>query len=109
MPDDESSHARLDAVGGCPIHRVEDAQDLVLDQLAQAFTAARALAYRFDDLVRRSHAHIRHDEQFLERLERVDVDRTGPLLRRIRLLDERLEPLLKLLRRPRQTGFQLVK
>ena len=91
-----------------PVDLVEDPQDLVLDQLAQALAAARALAHRLDDLVGGGDADVRHDQQFFERVERVDVNRARPLLRRIRPLDERLEALLKLLRRARQAGFQLV-
>ena len=86
----------------------EDAQDLLLDEIAQALAPPRARADRLDDLVGGGDADVGHDQQLFERLERLDVNRARPLLRRVGALDQRLESFGELLRGARQALLQLV-
>jgi hypothetical protein len=105
---DDQHHVRSAAVGHRPFGISEDAKDLLLHQVAQTLTAAGPAAYGLDDVVGGGHSNVGHDQQFLERFERVDVDGARSLLRGIGALDKRLEALGELLRRTREALLQFV-
>ena len=76
------------AVRRRPLHTVEDLTDLILHKVAQAFTAPRSRPHSRHNLLRGRQADVGRDQQLLERLDRVDVDRPCPLFTRVGLLDD---------------------
>jgi hypothetical protein len=68
------------SVGRGTLDGVEDAPNFFLHQIAQALTVTGAQANRVDDAFCRSKPNVGGDQQFFERLNRVDVDRPGALL-----------------------------
>ena len=95
--------------GRCVVDRVEDAPDLALDQLAQAFAAARAVADRGDDLLGGGDADVGRNQQLLERLDRIDVDLSGVRPARVGALDDLVEPVDNLLLRAGQPVTKPIK
>ena len=69
----------------------------VLDEVSQALAAPRATAHRFDNALGGRDADVGREQQLLERLDGVDVDRTRSLLRLVGALDDLLEPIDDLL------------
>src|SRR4030095_15573988 len=90
------------------IGRSEDLQYFVTDQLPQRLATALARRDGIDDLPRRRHADVGHQQHFFEALERVGINRPRPLLGRITAPDEVVEALGNLLRRAGEPLLQLV-
>src|SRR4029077_13640629 len=89
--------------------RVEDAPDLVLHEIPEAFAVTRARADGVDDPLGRRKPDVGGDQQLFERLDRVDVDRASALLLGVGLLDDLFEAADDLLLGPREAVTKFVK
>ena len=87
----------MDGDGDRAIDGVEHRADLLLHEIAQAFAAARPRFDGADDAVGRGDADVRGNQQFFERVDRIDIDRPRAPLRLIRAADDFLEPVDDLL------------
>src|SRR6185295_2729739 len=67
--------------------------DLVLDELAEARRPRGLLLHRGDDSRRRGDADVGRNQQLLERVERIDINRAGAAFRLVRLADNFVEAL----------------
>ena len=97
---DDERHLRPRGDDDGPIDRAEHAQDLLLDQIAQAAAVGRSRLDRCDDAIGRRDADVRRDEQLLERVDRLDVDRPRAALRRVGAADDLVEAPDDVLFRP---------
>ena len=91
-----------------PLHRIEDAADLLLDEVAKAFAMARARADRVDDALGGGEADVSRNQQLFERLDGVDINRPATLLLAVGLLDDLLEAADDLLLGAREAVAKLV-
>ncbi len=95
---DNQRHLRMVPVRrGRLVHCVEDAPDLVLDEIAQAFAAVRARADGGDNLFGGGDADVGGNQQLLERFDRIDVDFPGARLLGVGTLNDFVEPADNLL------------
>ena len=67
------------------------------DEVAKTGAAPRLLAHGLDNLRRRADAHVGANQDFFERVERIDINRPRPRLGRVRLPDDLFETLNELL------------
>ena len=84
---------------------------LRISSLTSPRSDAPPLAFRangLDYLLGGGHSDVGRDQRFLERVDRLDINRLAALLRLVRPLDYFLESLDELLFRPRQRLFDLV-
>ena len=79
------------------IDGVENGADLLLHQIAEALAAARACFHGADDPIRRRDTNVRRDQQLLERIDRIDIDRSRSALGLIRATDDFVKPVDDLL------------
>jgi hypothetical protein len=94
---DNQRDLRSDLDGDRSIDGVENGADLLLHQIAEALAAARACFHGADDPIRRRDTNVRGDQQLLERIDRIDIDRSGSALGLIRATDDFVKPLDDLL------------
>src|SRR5688572_1683700 len=80
-----------------PIDRIEDVADLGLDQFAEALATAGPAAHGGDDLLGGGNAYVRREQQFFERLNRVDVNFPGFRTARVFPLNDFVEAIDNLL------------
>src|SRR5689334_7682867 len=92
-----------------PIDGVEDAPNLFLHEIAEALPMTGAQADCVDDAFGRGETNVGRDQQFFERLNRIDVDRPAALLFGVGLLDDLFETTDDLLFGARQALAKLVK
>lgn len=81
---------------------LEDRSNLVFHEVAQTLGSVASRPDGGDDPFGRGHADVGGDEQFLEFLERFNVDAPGTRVRRVSPFDEFVEPSDELLFRPGQ-------
>ena len=58
------------------VHRGEHVLDFAFDEIAQAGAVSRSILHRGEDPLRCGDAHVGRDQQLLERVDRLDIDRT---------------------------------
>jgi len=80
---DNQRHLRVRSDRDRFVDRREDALDLLLHQIAQAGAVTRLRLYGGDDPFGRRDADVGRDQQLLECIDGVDVDRAGAFLRRV--------------------------
>src|SRR6476660_8460817 len=110
-PVDANDHrdVRMVAIRRGPLDAVEYTPDLLLDEVAQALAMPCTRADGVDDAFGRGKPDVGRDQQLLERLDRVDVDRATALLFGVGLLDDLFETADNLLFRACQAAAKLVK
>ena len=84
------------------VHRREDVQNLLLDQIAQTRAVARFGLDSSDDPIGGGDADVGRDQQLFERLNGLDIDRTRSAFRLVGALRDLVEPIDDLLRRTRE-------
>ena len=79
------------------VDRGEDAPDFLFDEIAKARAVARPGPDGRDDPIGGGDADVGRDQQLLERVDRLDVDRPAAPFRGVGDLDDLVEPLDDLL------------
>ncbi len=96
------------SIAGGPVGRPQDGADLVFHQRPQRIPAAALRLDRGDDLVGRRDADVRGDQRFLERVDRLDVDRPAPLRGLVGAPDDLVEAFDELLLGARERLFDAI-
>jgi hypothetical protein len=79
------------------LSRFASLPDFLLDQIAQARAVALPGLHRGEDTIGGGDADVRGNQELLERLDRLDVNRPRSLLGRIGAADDVIEPIDNLL------------
>ncbi len=97
---DDEGDAWRSGHGDRIVHGSEDGEQFVLHQIAKAFACLRSLLHGRDDAVGGGNADIGRDQQFFERVDRVDINRTASPLGLVRPADDVVEAVDDLLLGP---------